>query len=178
MTGPRPRLWHRKRGWRRHDDRWRCHGCRRQTGLATRSLSTIGTAPFAPIDEDGSAVAAVALGLVVVVMLAVVTLDGMAYLTAASRAQAAADAAALAAAAAADPIESGRGPPGRAAAAVARANGAELVACRCPSGAVTVAVEAAVPVQALVATRFGPRKVVAESEATLAPPASDSHAGR
>lgn len=118
--------------------------------------------------------AGVAVSLVVLVILSTVVVDAMAYLVAAARAQSTADAAALAAAGAADPLLAGSTSPRSAAGAVAVANGGTLMACRCPALAPTLAtgvtVEVAVPVRALVATRFGPREVVAEAAATLVPP--------
>lgn len=104
--------------------------------------------------------------LVAAAMLLVVAVDLGGYVVAAARAQSAADATAAAVVVAA-------GPPGRAprgeAHRVAAMNGARLESCACPVGRHRVTVEVSVQVDALVATRLGPRRVSARASARLVP---------
>ncbi|HEX2027020.1 MAG TPA: hypothetical protein VHF25_03370 [Nitriliruptorales bacterium] len=128
--------------------------------------------------EDGSALALSWAGLALAVVALVLVVDLAAYQAAALRAQGVADAAALAAVAAGHPrtTDAADG-PGRAA-RVARAGGADLVACRCDRGARTVEVTVAVPVRAVALTRFAGRVVRATAEARLVPTPQPSSAAQ
>lgn len=111
----------------------------------------------------GTALAAVALCLVLVV-------DLTAYLVAGARAQTAADAAALAAVVRSDVRGGVVGDPRAAARTVARRNGAELRRCDCSRGVGTVEVTVVVPVRAIAVTRFAARTIEARARAHLVPP--------
>lgn len=105
--------------------------------------------------------------LVACLLLVPVVTDLGGYVRAAATAQAAADATAAATAIAAGP--GGRRAPRTEAHRIAAMNSGRLESCVCAPGAARVTVEVSVPVEALVATRFGPRRVTARASARLVP---------
>jgi hypothetical protein len=120
-------------------------------------------------DEAGFASLALPVMLWVVALAAVALVDVTAYLVAASRAQSLADAAALAAVTV-DAEVAARGSPLGRASTVVRAGEGQLERCGCRSGTGRASTEVSVPVPGLVLPRLGAARVVASSEAVLAPP--------
>jgi hypothetical protein len=120
-------------------------------------------------DEAGFASLALPVMLWVVTLAAVALVDVTAYLVAASRAQSLADAAALAAVTV-DAAVPARGSPLGRASTVVRAGDGQLERCGCRSGTGRASTEVSVPVPGLVLPRIGAARVVASSEAVLAPP--------
>lgn len=105
----------------------------------------------------------------VAVLVAVVAIDLTAYLVAAVRAQSLADAAALAAVAPDIPGTSTRGPVAEAE-RVALAGSGQLEVCDCRRGSERARVAVSVEVPGLVIPSLGAGRVVARSQAVLAPP--------
>jgi hypothetical protein len=120
-------------------------------------------------DEAGFASLALPVMLWVVTLAAVALVDVTAYLVAASRAQSLADAAALAAVTV-DAAVPARGSPLGRASTVVRAGEGQLERCGCLTGTGRASTEVSVPVPGLVLPRIGAARVVASSEAVLAPP--------
>ena len=119
--------------------------------------------------EDGSIVPVLGVAVAAAALVLLLVVDVVAYLVAASRAQATADAAALAAIVVADPRGRAVGDPAREATRVATAAGARLDACTCVTGAASVEVAVSVAVPALVVTRLAARRVTAVATAELRP---------
>lgn len=126
--------------------------------------------PGEPRGESGSVTAVVALTLTIGALLALIVTDLGVVLLARRTAVAAADAAALAAAGAQQPHLGGHAVAVAtgAAQAVARANGARLVECRCRSAPVTVVV--AVDTDTRLLTHLGIDEVSAVASADLVRP--------
>lgn len=122
--------------------------------------------------EDGSIVPLFGTAVAATALVLLLLVDAVAYLAAASRAQAAADAAALAAIVVSDPRGRATGHPTREAARVADASDARLDTCTCAVGATTVEVAVSVPVRALVVSRLAARRVTAVATAELRPGAA------
>lgn len=120
-------------------------------------------------DEAGSILPLFGLAVVTVALVLVLLADTVAYLVAASRAQAAADAAALAAIVVADPRARAPGDPAAEAGRVAVAAGGRLESCDCPVGATTVDTVVSMPVGAVVVSRLAARRVTAVASAELRP---------
>jgi hypothetical protein len=120
--------------------------------------------------EAGFASLALPVMLWVVTLAAVALVDVTAYLVAASRAQSLADAGALAAVTVDAAVPARGSPRGRASAVVGAGDG-RLDRCDCSAGTGRAATEVSVAVPGLVVPRLGAGRVVASSEAVLAPPA-------
>ncbi len=121
-------------------------------------------------DETGSIVTLFGLALAVGALVLVLLVDLVAYLAAASRAQAAADAAAMAAVTVSDPRARSPGDPQAEARRVAEAATGRVESCVCRPGLTFSRVEVSVEVPAIVVTRLAGRRVRATSEAELRPP--------
>lgn len=117
--------------------------------------------------ESGSALWVAWPGLAFTALVLILVVDLAAYLVAVERARSAAELAALAAASAEHPDALRRDGPRAWAGRVARANGADLVACSCRRGSPDVTVTVSVDVRAVAVTRFAGRRIEATARATL-----------
>jgi sortase A len=125
----------------------------------------------APADQRGSVSLALPLFVWVTTIATIALLDVAAYLVAASRAQSLADAAALAAVSA-DAAVPPRGDPHRQASSVVAAGAGRLERCDCVAGSGRATAQVSVAVPGLVVPRLGAGRVLATSDAVLAPPAA------
>jgi hypothetical protein len=122
-------------------------------------------------DQRGSASLALPLLVWIVTIATIALVDVAAYLVAASRAQSLADAAALAAVSA-DAAVPPRGDPVEQARSVVAAGAGRLERCDCAPGSARASAQVSVPVPGLVVPKLGAGRVVATSDAVLAPPAA------